>query len=335
MEKRKLYICDEDETYARKLYEYISSRSADIYDSKLFTSKEILLESLGDENPNVLLVSGTFQDTDWSSYRIEHIVCLTESRNELSDKPAIFKYSPANVILNELMSLYTVTEAVTFDIGTGTKIIGIYSPVKRRFQTSFAIALGQVLAKEKKALYLNFESFSGFDILTGKATKTDLMDVLYLSECDKETFSYRIGSLTEKFGKLEYIPPTRVYTAFAEISAKQWQSLINLISEQTDYEILLLDLSEHVIGLLDILNRCDRIYTIVDNGRTAQAKIAQYQSFLQETSRESVLAKTKNISIPEFKEIPAEFELLGHSELAAYVRNLLEQEKKDGKGLFV
>lgn len=326
MKKRKLLICDEDETYAHKLYEYIGARGSDFYESELITSWEKLLESLSYSVPDVLLVSGTFKDRELPVQGVEHVYYLTEDKDELSDKPAIFKYSPANIILNELTGLYTVTEAASFGNGKDTKIIGVYTPVKRSFQTSFAITLGQILARDKKTLYLNFESFSGFDILTGKAIKTDLMDVLYLSECNRDSFAYRIGSLTDKFGKLEYIPPTRVYTAFAEISASQWQSLINLISEQTDYEILILDLSEQVIGLLDILNRCDHIYTIVDNGRTARAKMAQYQSLIREKSLDNIISKTENITIPSFKEIPAEFELLDHSELAGYVKKLLKQE---------
>lgn len=329
MKKRKLLVCDEDELYARKLYEYISLRSTDIYDCELITSKDFLIDYLHDKPVDVLLVSGTFKDLELSYMEIDHIIYLTDDKSDISDKPAIFKYSPANTILNELMGLYTVTETAAFGTKSEAKVIGIYSPVKRSFQTTFAITLGQILAKNGKALYLNFESFSGFDILTGKATKTDLLDLLYLSECNRDTFSYRISSLTEKIGNLEYIPPTKVYTAFADISAKQWQSLIDLISEQTDYEYLLLDLSEQVIGLLDILNRCDRIYTIVDSERTARAKMAQYESLIREKAFDNIIQNTENISIPRCKEIPAEFELLAYSELAGHVRKILNQENSN------
>jgi len=326
MKRRKLIVCDEDELYARKLYEYISLKGTDVYETVLITGKEILLEYLESNNPEVLLVSGTFKDMDLSGYDIEHVIYLTEDRNATTEKPAIFKYSPANIILSELIGLYTVTEAALFGPKGETKVIGVYTPVKRSFQTTFAITLGQILAKDKKTLYLNFESFSGFDILTGKATKTDLMDLLYLSECNRDTFSFRIGSITEKIGKLEYIPPARVYTAFADITAKQWLSLISLISEQTDYEYLILDLSEQVIGLLDILNNCDRIFTIVDNGRTARAKMAQYQELLSGKALKNIIDNTEKITIPICKEIPQEFEMLAYSELATHIRAILSQE---------
>lgn len=327
MKKRKLLVCDEDELYARKLYEYISSRSVDVYECELITSKDFLIDYLHDRPVDVLLVSGTFKDLELSYMEIDHIIYLTDDKNEITDKPAIFKYSPANTILNELMNLYAVTGTASFGAKSETKVIGIYTPVKRSFQTTFAITLGQILAKDHRILYLNFESFSGFDILTGKSTKTDLLDLLYLSECNRETFSYRISSLTEKMGKLDYIPPTKVYTAFSEISAKQWQSLIDLISEQTDYDYLLLDLSEQVIGLLDILNRCDRIYTIVDSERTARAKMAQYESLIREKAFDNIIQNTESITIPICKEIPAEFELLAYSDLANHVRGILNLEK--------
>lgn len=326
MKKRKLFVCDEESLYAEKLYDYISSNCPDIYECMIVTGRDVLTERIIVDKPDILLVSEAFADLQNTFREIKQVVYLTKKRPILPDVPAIYKYSPVSVILDELMDLCTVTEAVPFDTKKKTGIIGIYTPVKRCFQTTFALTLGQILAKDKKTLYLNFESFSGFDILTGKTTKTDLMDLLYLSECDRDSFLYRIGSLTERFGNLEYIPPTRVYTAFAEITARQWQSLIDLLSEQTDYDYLILDLSEQVIGLLDILNRCDHIYTIVDSGKTASAKMAQYETLIGELHSGNIIKKTEKITIPVYKEIPAEYEMLIYSELASYVKKLIKQE---------
>ncbi|MDQ9824849.1 hypothetical protein RFZ44_16190, partial [Acinetobacter sp. 163] len=49
-----------------------------------------------------------------------------------------------------------------------TEILGVYSPVGRCLKTSFALALGQILARERAVLYLNLEEYSGFEELIGK-----------------------------------------------------------------------------------------------------------------------------------------------------------------------
>ena len=53
-----------------------------------------------------------------------------------------------------------------------TEIIGIFSPLGRCLKTSFALTLGQILAKERAVLYLNMEEYSGFEELMGKGFAT-------------------------------------------------------------------------------------------------------------------------------------------------------------------
>ena len=54
-------------------------------------------------------------------------------------------------------------DPVTFPVLKKTMvIIGVFSPLGRCLKTSFALALGQILAKERAVLYLNLESYSGF-----------------------------------------------------------------------------------------------------------------------------------------------------------------------------
>ena len=60
-----------------------------------------------------------------------------------------------------------------------TEILGVFSPLGRCLKTSFALTLGQILAKDKAVLYLNMEEYSGFEELLGKGFAHNLSDLLY------------------------------------------------------------------------------------------------------------------------------------------------------------
>ena len=148
------------------------------------------------------------------------------------------------------------------------------------------------------------------------------MDLLYFSECDDSNFSYRVDSLKERIGELDYISPAKTFVNFSQVTKAQWEKLVDSLSGRTDYDTVILDLSENVNGLLDILKKCSLVYTITDNDRIATAKVAQYENLLRESSYREILDKTENIKIPKLREIPGNFELLPHSELADFVKKL-------------
>lgn len=329
MKKDKLIICDTEEDYARKMYEYIQTKYGETYEVLLFTNEAALVNYLNDNYADLLLYANGSSELIEQVRNIGQKIVLSDKEEMVSEEQVIYKYNSADSIMQEVMSLYIATDNNVSGRRKGEKIkvIGIYTPVKRSFQTTFALTLGQILAKQCKTLYLNFECFSGFDVLSGKLTKTDLLDLVYFAECAEDSFSYRLNSIIETMGSLDYIPPTKVYTRFSEIDKSQWLKLIDVISEKTTYEYLILDLSENIIGLFDILDRCDRIYTIRNTERTASAKIANYENLLREENRDRIIDKTTNIDIPRFKEIPSEFEMLPYSELAEHVKKILLSEK--------
>jgi len=333
MEKNKLVICDTEEGYARKMYEYMQSKYSDIYEIMLFTNELAFAEYVKENYADFLLLSNNSMRIEIPDKHVGQTVVLSDSQDYILEEPAVYKYSSADSIMQEVMSLYATTDKMNTVSGRRKgekiKVIGIYTPIRRSFQTTFALTLGQILAKDSKTLYLNFESFSGFDVLSGKLTKTDLLDLVYFAECAEDSFSYRLNSITESIGNLDYIPPTKVYTRFSEINKDQWLKLIDVISEKTEYEFLILDLSEHVVGLFEILDRCDRIYTITSKERTASAKMAHYENMIREGEYKSILDRTSNIDIPYFREIPSAFEMLPYSELAVHIKNILKSEKSD------
>jgi hypothetical protein len=117
-----------------------------------------------------------------------------------------------------------------------TKIIGVYSPVKRCMQTTFCLALGRILAEESKVLYLNFETFSGFNQIMDRTYRSDITDMMYIYECIPEKFILKLATITEKLDdKLDYIAPSAVFPEMMNIPGRQWTKLLETLRSQSDY----------------------------------------------------------------------------------------------------
>ena len=81
----------------------------------------------------------------------------------LSISRDVYKRQSTDSIMREVMACYCakpVEPALTV-IGNAGSIIGIYSPVNRCLKTSFALTMGQLMARDRKTLYVNLEDCSG------------------------------------------------------------------------------------------------------------------------------------------------------------------------------
>lgn len=69
----------------------------------------------------------------------------------LDQYPAVYKYQSSETVIREVMACYGVENGVDTSPALLPKkemrIIGIYSPVGRTQKTSFALTMGQILAK--------------------------------------------------------------------------------------------------------------------------------------------------------------------------------------------
>ena len=113
---------------------------------------------------------------------IENIYMLNESgQAEYDDVEQVNKYQSSEKILGQVLEFYSKRRDLPRKIkkGFSVNLIGVYSPVGRCLQTSFSLAMGQILAKKHKVLYLNFESFSGLGQMMQHDMEMDLTDLLY------------------------------------------------------------------------------------------------------------------------------------------------------------
>ena len=200
------------------------------------------------------------------------------------------------------------------------KIIGIYTPIGRCLQTTFSLTLGQMLAKQYKTLYLNFEIYSGLGRMLSRSFNSDISDLMYYFTCSREKLAYRMESMVETVNGLDFIPPVEIHQSLAGIRGSQWLDLFQEIEKNSEYEFLILDLTDGIMDLWDVLRNCNYIYTIYREDGIAMAKLEQYEKALESLDYSDIAAKASKWKLPVFKQLPLRFEELTYGELAGYIK---------------
>lgn len=323
-----LAICDSETEYAYQLVDYLCNKKGFPFQVQLFTSSETLLDYARFHPICVALVAQKDCSTELMESSVEHLVILGEELMEdKTDRKVIYKYQSSECIVRELLE-WAAKAAVTGRVNTdrkALKLIGIYSPVGRCLKTSFAFVLGQALSKKHKVLYLNMESYSGLGRLLQKDFTSSLSELIYYLQNSREKFIYHMGSMTQRAGELDILPPFDSYLDFVSVSLEEWIQLFQEIEKGSDYEYLILDLSDAVQGLYDILRLCDHVYTLSREDGFAQAKIAQYEDVLKKSNYEDIWKKTKCCTIPQIQNLPPGLLQLNFTELAEYVKTCIQE----------
>lgn len=325
-------VLDEDERYAGG----VSALLADAYGRRAevvtFTDMNYLEHFCEKTEIQLLVTTQDMYCMSMHELNIGQIAVLADDmrflteENELSGKVfAVDRYQPAETIRNEILE-HMNTSPTGMVSGKRWKAVGVYTPIHRNLQTNFSLTLGQLLAEKGKTLYMNFENYSGFSGWMSKEFRMDVVDMFYFLDCDKDKLAGRIPLAAQSIGKLDILPPAPSYFDTYDRTGEKWLELFRAIEAATDYEYLILDLSDSMQGLLQVMGYCDRIYTLVRDDVLSGAKLAQYEQWMVSHSYADIMGKTKRFRLPQFEKLPQTPELLTRSELAGYVRTIIAED---------
>lgn len=329
MKQKILAVCDLEETYAFRMAEYIVEKVSLPYTLHLFTVTSDLKCFLEKNRIYILLIGEGAMRQLSKKPEVPNIFVLKESGKEMeTEYHCIDKFQSPEKILREMVEQIADLDGweAKQERAAKLKMIGIYSPVRRCLQTSFALTMGQLLAKKHKVLYLNFECYSGFSQMMRKEFSADMLDVIYYFQCAREKLTVRLSSIIQNVNGLDYIPPGASNLDMQAITGENWLELVDLFERNSDYEYLILDLTDSMSGLFDLLSQCCRIYTITKDDGFAMAKMNQYEKILQVNDLQDIAGKTVKCKFPFFEKLPADLNLMTHGELAGYVRAIIEED---------
>ncbi len=333
--KKMLAICDKDEGYVYRLRELLARREAFPFEVSSYTDRDAFEEELFRNRFGLVLASGEFYRTACSIDEDKRppLILLRGKNDDDNVEPSIWKYQSGEDIRKEIMEKCPAQQQSAIAGGGGKKtvMIGIFSPVCHSLQTTISLLAGQFLAKKGSVLYLNFEPFSGLHKLLGGTGDRDLTDLVYYMQGGKEKLVYKLESMVGNINGLDYISPAFSFVDLGQVKEESWLMLIETLREIGTYDYVILDLSEMVQGLLNVLRECDSIYTIADREGLALARMEQYEELLRSLDYDDVLKRSRRCELPRFKNIPSSIEELPYSDLAVYVRKVMEEDERRGR----
>ncbi|MGI6095216.1 MAG: hypothetical protein ACOYBL_07255 [Lachnospiraceae bacterium] len=337
MKRSILAVCDLEKAYAYHFMEYINQKKSIPFEIQAFTSAQLVAAYAKEHAVEILLISDKAMCAEIAELEIGKIIILSEGVHAplLDQFPSVYKYQSSDAVIREVMACYGEGKEVQplSVIKNKTELIGIYSPVGRVLKTSFALTMGQVLARQKAVLYLNLEEYSGFETLFSQVYEHNLSDLLYYIRQDHSNIVLKLNRIVQSVNNLDYLPPVLSPADIRSTTAQEWTQLIEEIVKNSVYETVILDFGDGVDDLYHILNLCDRIYMPVVNDMVSQAKISQFENLLVMWDMGELLNKIEKIRPPyhnSFGNGDSYVQQLMWSELGDYVRNLLRSEKERG-----
>ncbi len=328
-------LCDTEEEYAQLMTEFMKKRKNLPWELHTYTNVDKLLEA-EEKELDMLVVAESAYCPKLKGLAPKCLVVLNESGvMRWEDLSYVDKYQEAEEVFKQLLGVYVDIADVQLPFlrtNRKTIFIGNYSPVHRCMQTSFAITLSLMLAKRHPTLYLNFEHYAGISELLPDMQTLDLADLLYFLNAQKDKFRLRLQTILRHQGALDYVPPMKSGQNLITVTVEEWLGLLERIEELEEYEYVVMDLSESMQGLFEILRMCRQVYTLTKEDRLAKAKLFQYEQVLALYEYGDVLGKTKRLSLSHIQKLPEDLEQLTKGELADLVKGLVKSLEEGGDG---
>ena len=301
--KNVCVICDRESDYARSFTEYQNKKKSGLMKFVACSSVESLVDYAKSNRIDVLMVSEDTMCDEAAELSAGRLVVLNEGREcRYDDYQNVYKYQSCDSLLREVMSGYDAEQAAAF---SGKKIwkknknvIAVYSPVGGCRKTTFSIALGQVLAKERPTLYVNLESCSGVDELLELSTERSLSDLLYYAKQGSGKMITGLSSMVQTRQSLDCIPGVASPDDIIATSSSEWLDLFDEIMEKSAYENLLIDIGEGVPELLGILDYCDEIYMPTRSDALSAAKLKHFMRTASDRGYEDLVKRLKLVNVP-------------------------------------
>ena len=243
MKNTKLWIADPDFAYVQAFAEYVNLKKGYLFQVCACTDQTRMEQTPDGDETEILLITAKWYEAWKDVLQGKCVILLSEGNlpGKFTSYPTVYKYQSVETILREIMYYYSEQdnrELYPAGVRKDNRVIGVYSPADANAKTQFALTLGQIVGETQHVLYLNMEECSGLTGLLGEH-HWNMADLIYFLRQNKSQFLYRLNSMVQKFGAMDYIPPCDSYTDFCQITVKEWKKLLHLIRSQSTYDVII------------------------------------------------------------------------------------------------
>ena len=285
MSSKNLVICDEDVNYAARLAAFFNGKRELAFQVKICGNPVELQGLLADSTKSILLLNELFMSHELIKEWKGEILVLSETKRAGNYETLLFKYQSGSKILLHILEkcdeqnmdgIWRVRKS------SKGKVIGFFSPVRRVGQTTFALTKAKELSKECNVLYMNLEPYAGSEGLFSQNENKTMSTLLYYAKQESENVGMILTTLVCSMNGVEYVPPVKNSEDLHAVTKEEWMWLFRELLRNSIYDVLILDLSECIRGLYEILKFCDEVYMLTADDQIAASKIKQYEQDLRQ-----------------------------------------------------
>ncbi len=282
MHKPRIAICVADPSYCEKLVAFLAGekqRHSEVY---VFSDPDVFWGSAERVDFHAALMEEMFFENDRIYTGITRFILMNEGMvaEKWRDFPTIYKYQTVDAILREIYGLIGEYQTEEGIYPSGKELIGVYSPHGHDLQIAFSLGLAEILAEQKRVLYLNFMDCAGFEGLFDETYPTDLGDLLYFARKGGERFYQKLGTMLYKTEHADYVPPAHNPEILHEATKEDYEHLITLLCEKTDYQMIVMDFGAMIPGFAELMQKCEKFYCPISESEINYNRIRHFEQYL-------------------------------------------------------
>lgn len=325
-----LVILDKEDDFLYGITSYFQEKLGKVFDIYSFHTKEAFVSFAEEKKKeiDVYLGSDCVDREERKKLQIKQAVYFSQGEQiQDSDGEVIYKYQPAEQIMKEFLEICHFSRRMC---GTGilsnTKILGVYSPLGRCGKTSLALVMGQLLAQNYKAVYVNLEEWPGFERIIGTYDGMDISDLIYYIKQGKEELGMYINGMLLEINQLKMVPPVKMAPDIQELGEEVNRLLQEIVRSDT-YDVVIVDFGRQIRSMLPALDNLERLYMPALTDGCSQAKLQEFFRFIRASEYREMEKKIKQCKLSFAEQMECEtVEELYYGSFGAYAAELLKEE---------
>lgn len=305
MGKLKLALCIEDREYQNRFTNCIMNHYQNQFELHVFTREEEFEEG-AEANYHGIIFSGYRRLLDDFMERPhENLVYLYDEEIE-SVIPEdgityVDKYQEVNRIIEVVLS--KVKEEVrqvrtTGNLALKTRFIGIYSLAQKEQQIAISLTVASILSEREKVLFLDLQSNSGLSQLTQKESTTGLEELLVMAESGKYSRN-RIMTGIGKMDHIDYVYPAKNTDRMSETVAATYLKLLQMLSNELDYSVIVINLGVRFVGFFELMNRCKQVLFLGKSDELSRWRELEFMEELRSKGYEILAQRIQRLQVPQ------------------------------------
>lgn len=281
MLKKVLAVCDTEEAYTGAFIDFLRSQKNPGFHYLGFSNIKSLLEYAASSEPFILLISETLITDEVRNLKLK-MLCLVENKEDV-DENSVYKYQKISDIVTEISvkcnSDFIKRRGKNLLFGE-SRLIGIYSPVKRTGKSVFGISLAGILARKYRVLYINLETSCGFEWAFFDDDSGDISDIIYDIRQGKTDIELKLSEIIKNNGYFDFLPPAVAAEDVRAIEYDQLLKLFDFITVMNRYHIVILDFDELLDEYLTVISDCEKLFMPLIDDDISISKLRRFLKVL-------------------------------------------------------